>query len=429
MIGSSYSGSNRFASLRDRSVSSDRRQRSVSVKRKLYTDPTPSQSISALSSVSQTQPQSQDTLTFSIKSQTLETLTTELAKSVSLCDKIETELNSQNMDNAPKEFLGDILTILKSLTKTQEIIISSATTQAPPQKASSYAEAANPTFKIPQGVARKKPRTKSQSSTQHTVPPEKEPSLALDKQASNNQKYLKFKEAVKEAEKSTLIFNLNLGRYPIMNQETMGTRATLALSKMAAEVENLTTSIPSEEARDTLDDVLGLAKGIRFYGKQTKTYTNSKDAKNSGAFCTLPVRYEFKDRNTRTRAENVLRERCKVQCSTPYPTILRECMKQAADEVKRKFPQAAVRINVDSHNFCLKISKKEPGGEYEHLQRTIPLPIEALDIQAKKPPLNFKLDFEIRPSPNRPSRRDSQTSPSQQGSPSTSQPETTEAEA
>ena len=43
----------------------------------------------------------------------------------------------------------------------------------------------------------------------------------------------KFREAVKDAEKATLIFNLNMGNVPIMNQETISKKATLALTTMA----------------------------------------------------------------------------------------------------------------------------------------------------------------------------------------------------
>jgi hypothetical protein len=43
-----------------------------------------------------------------------------------------------------------------------------------------------------------------------------------------------FRDAVKAAESSTLVFNLNMGRVPIMNKETMKTKATLALTSMAA---------------------------------------------------------------------------------------------------------------------------------------------------------------------------------------------------
>ncbi len=171
-----------------------------------------------------------------------------------------------------------------------------------------------------------------------------------------------------------------------MNHDTMSTRASLALSKMAAKTENNNSNIPSEDTRDTLDDVLGLAKGITFFGKQTKTYRNPRDPQ-SGAFCTLPVKYDFKDRDTRARAETVLREKCNVNCATPYPTILRECMKQATNAVKQKFPGCIARANVDASNFTLKLAKKMPGEkDYAYWDTHIPLPNEALEITAKKFP-------------------------------------------
>ena len=216
------------------------------------------------------------------------------------------------------------------------------------------------------------------------------------------EKQRKFREAVRDAEKSTLLFNLDLGRTPIMNHDTMSTRASLALSKMAAKTENNNTSIPSEESRETLDDVLSLAKGITFFGKQTKTYRNPKDPENSGAFCTLPVKYDFKDRDTRAKAESILRERCKVNCATPYPVILRECIKQAVNAVKTKSPGSAVRANVDAKNLTLKLSKKKPGeSDYAYWQNPIPLPSEAYDISAKKVPEGFTFKIDLTPTPIR----------------------------
>ena len=187
----------------------------------------------------------------------------------------------------------------------------------------------------------------------------------------------------------------------------MSTRASLALSKMAAKKEKLNTSIPSEETRDTLDDALGMAKNIVFYGKQTKTYRNLKDTENSGAFCTLPVRYDFKDRDTRARVENILREKCDIKCSTPYPLVVRECMKQAAESTKKSFPESSVRVNLDAKNFCLRIAKKEKDEvAFTYLRKHLPLPIEALDTTLKKLPENFSFDTNLTPTPPRLSRLD-----------------------
>jgi hypothetical protein len=157
----------------------------------------------------------------------------------------------------------------------------------------------------------------------------------------------KFRDAVKEAEKSTLVFNLNMGKVPIMNQQTISSKATTALTEMAASSEGKFGRIPSNESVAAIDDVLSVVTGMSFYGKATKTYRNPKDKANSGAFCTVPVKYTFKDKDTRIRAEMVLRDTCKVNCSTPYPVILRDTIRQVVNYVKNDYPDNMVRVNVD----------------------------------------------------------------------------------
>ena len=54
-----------------------------------------------------------------------------------------------------------------------------------------------------------------------------------------------FRDAIKEAEKSTLIFNLDMGRVPLINQTTIGVKAMTALTSMAAMAEGRLPSNPS----------------------------------------------------------------------------------------------------------------------------------------------------------------------------------------
>jgi hypothetical protein len=102
----------------------------------------------------------------------------------------------------------------------------------------------------------------------------------------------KFKDCIRDAERSSLILNLNLGRIPVVNKETMSKRATLALTTLAAKKENKKGTIPSSESVGAIDDVLSVVKNISFFGSGTKSYSNEKD-ELSGAYCTAPVKYEF----------------------------------------------------------------------------------------------------------------------------------------
>jgi len=206
----------------------------------------------------------------------------------------------------------------------------------------------------------------------------------------------KFKDAVKDAERSTLVFNLNMGKVPIMNQQTISSKATTALTEMAATAEGKSGRIPSNEAVAAIDDVLSVATGMSFYGKSTKTYKNPRDKVNSGAFCTVPVKYTFKDKDTKIRAEIVLRETCKVNCSTPYPIILRETIRQVVNHVKSDFPDNKVRVNVDLAKLGLRVSRKSPGNSWKEFKRIIPIPAEAYDVSARNIPENFAvLDLPI----------------------------------
>ena len=366
----SYQSSIRFNALREpsRSTSRNPRHRSISVKRALFPDnPTHPENTG---NPQQTETVYTDKYTIEIDAAKLDQLKVDLVKVASCCDKIDANIEQSPFSAELKAILGDMMQTVRSLGAIQGNLLPTKPTPRPTFANLSYAAIAANIPKQPIPAAKKTKRTEKnqEDSAMDTEYPDDDQDNDPQMKAVD-EKYFRFKDAVKQAEKATLIFYLDLGKFPIMNQDTMSTRASLALSKMAAKKENQNTSIPSEAAREAIDDALGMARSISFYGKQTKTYRNKSDTANSGAFCTLPVRYDFKDRNIRSAVETTLRNRCDVKCSTPYPLILRECMRQTVEKVKKEFPGAAVRVNVDAHNFCLKVSKKMPSDtQYEFLR-------------------------------------------------------------
>jgi hypothetical protein len=88
----------------------------------------------------------------------------------------------------------------------------------------------------------------------------------------------KIQVVIKEAKRSTLLFNLDMGKVPLVNKETMNKKATLALAAMAAKKEKKNTSIQSEDAVAAIDDCLSATTGMDFFGATTKTYRNPKDS-------------------------------------------------------------------------------------------------------------------------------------------------------
>jgi hypothetical protein len=182
-----------------------------------------------------------------------------------------------------------------------------------------------------------------------------------------------------------------------MNTDTMSTRATLALAAMAAETENRPGQIPTEDTLATIDDILSLANKIEFFGRKTKTYVNPRDTK-SGSYCTIPVRYEFSDRDAKFEVEKFLRSKCGAHCSTLYPIILRECIRQVSDKVRKDYPGKQVKVSVDTGKFCMRVAVRDPpeGEEktfWEFFEKSIPLPDAVLDVEARKVPEDFKVRY------------------------------------
>ena len=365
--------SNRFATLRDESPApgneGGRRFRSRSVKRKPDDNP----SYSSIVGKNLTQSANSDE-----NAKTLDLIGVNTAKVTSLCEKVQGELITLGAEPEICTIFTDLCEAIRCVNESQRIL---AEKQLGPSAHQDILLPAPP----------KKVKQNTGSGILAPILVDISRSQPEVSESQDEMDHRKFKEAVKEAEKSTLLFNLNMGKVPIMNKETISKKATLALTSMAAKTEGKFSSTPSEDSVAAIEDVLSMTTGMSLYGNTTKTYSNPKD-KESGAFCTIPVKYEFKDKDTRMRAETVLRARCKVSCGTPYPMFLRECIKQVIDKVKNKFPGEYVRVNDDPSHMTLSVARRgNKDSSWIYLRDHIHLPSEVLNIGARSVPKDFVL--------------------------------------
>ena len=327
----------------------------------------------------------------------IETTELNIAKARSICESVETALNQSNIDPAIISLFGDIIAILSLTIKSQESLCTAsklvASTRNPCQPLAQPSYARPPVALVTLNSSTRPSRSTIPQSA--PAPPRERSPLSEEETAK-----LKFREAVKDAEKSTLVFNLDMGRVPIMNKSTMSRKATGSLLAKAATAEGSPGSIPSEDAVAAIDDLLSVTENMSFFGATTKTYRNPSDP-DSAAFCTVPVKYTFRDKETRIRAENILRNTCKIQCSTPYPVVLRECIKQAVASGKIARPESFVRVNVDTANLCLKLAwRAKDESQWISYPTPIPLPAAALDTKLRKAPDNILLE-NLPPPPQR----------------------------
>jgi hypothetical protein len=180
---------------------------------------------------------------------------------------------------------------------------------------------------------------------------------------------------VREAEKATLVFNLDMGTVAVMNTNTMNRKFSMALKAKAAEVDGNVNGEPKADTVTQLDDTLSMVKSMDYFGKTTKQAKGKE-------FFSIPVKLAYKDKETRMMAEQNLRKLCKVSCTTPYHSTLRDVMKKTMEEAKAKYKNSFVQTKVDVENMTLRVSYRQDGVWHNDVDR-VPLPDSVLDLTHK----------------------------------------------
>jgi len=188
-------------------------------------------------------------------------------------------------------------------------------------------------------------------------------------QADNgDEKKKRFVQAVREAEKATLIFNSDMGNVPVMNTNTMNRKFSLALKAKAAVEDGNANGEPKADTVAQLDDTLSMVRSMEYFGKTTK---KAKDRE----YFTIPVKLNYKDKLTRIAAEINLRKLCKVSCTTPYHASLRKFIKTVVDNTKAMAVNEGcwIQARVDTESMSLRISTRK-GDVWTNDVENVPLP-------------------------------------------------------
>jgi hypothetical protein len=184
----------------------------------------------------------------------------------------------------------------------------------------------------------------------------------------------KVKQTLRDAEKKKVLFNLNLGKNPVMNKESLSRKVTESL---CSTVKAGNHDYDIADAEEVLDDILSCSK-LEFLGTTSKLYFNNRnpnDPMNNNTY-TLPVRMDFKDRETRFEAEIMLRKICKVSCSVPYPKKMCNLLNDIIKEGKALKPDCYIRTKVNVETLTVEALAKTSGGWVDlNLKRSIPLNI------------------------------------------------------
>jgi hypothetical protein len=187
----------------------------------------------------------------------------------------------------------------------------------------------------------------------------------------------KLRQAIIKAEKSTVIFNADLGSVPVMNRDTLARKVTLLLhDKARTEGEYKDNMKAAEEA---VDDFLSCAS-LDFLGKGTQPFFNKKDItdERNRKFCTVPVKLTWKSKGERIRGEQAIRKVCNSKCSVPYPKKIRALIDEALKAGQSAKPGCFIRVRVSHESLTVTAHARE-GNSWSDLGISKEIPSDILD--------------------------------------------------
>ncbi len=223
-----------------------------------------------------------------------------------------------------------------------------------------------------------------------------------------------FNHAVREAERSVVIFNLNLGQSPLLNPATISSKVTGALIQAAAKNADCRHGDPTAIAGEMVNDLLSQVKSMDLFGKSTRPCKDPKNPSLDGTFYTIPVKISFGNKQVAKQVNDILRKQYKVSTSIPYHKTLKKAMTMAHDKVSQANPGKQVLISLEASKKCLKPMVRDPPvrasrngpANWVFTGSYIQLPQDALDPKIKDISSDFCLPTTptFVPPPDHPSR-------------------------
>jgi hypothetical protein len=103
-------------------------------------------------------------------------------------------------------------------------------------------------------------------------------------------------------------------------------------------------------------------------------------------FCSMPVKLDFPDRNTRIHFERTLRKQCNLKANISLPTPIRKYQALYLKAMKEHHPGKAVMVRPDTASLSLvTLIKEEGGGAWLRCAGSHPIPRDIMLPSYKLP--------------------------------------------
>jgi hypothetical protein len=148
------------------------------------------------------------------------------------------------------------------------------------------------------------------------------------------------KAALATAEKTVVVFDADLGRSPVANRATLNGAFAAGLKAATVKVAEESGGDINENIR-IVNDALSCADNVEFVSQTMSRKIDNRDPANPivSPYCTMPVKLDFPDKNTRLHFERTLRKHCGIKASMSLPFQIRTIAAKKIDAKTKNLPR------------------------------------------------------------------------------------------
>jgi hypothetical protein len=184
------------------------------------------------------------------------------------------------------------------------------------------------------------------------------------------------KAALTSAEKTAVVFDVDLGRSPVANRAALNSAFAAGL-KAATMKTAENTGDDANECIRIVNDTLSCADNLEFTGQTTTRKIDKRDPENPKTldFCTMPVKLDFPDRNTRIHFEKTLRKHCGVKATISLPFQIRRFQSLYLEALQDRYKGRVITARPDTSTMSMVAFMKNEGDRgWSRCRETVPIP-------------------------------------------------------
>jgi hypothetical protein len=190
------------------------------------------------------------------------------------------------------------------------------------------------------------------------------------------------KAALTAAEKSAVVFDVDLGQSAIANRNTLNSAFTEGIKKATLATAE-TSNDDVDEAVRLVNDALSCVDNMDFLGQTTSRKIDKRDPENPklAPFFSMPIRLDFPDRGTRMNFERTMRSKCNIRAVMSLPGPLRNYQSVFLRALRERYPGRTITARPDLSTLSMVAVMKNDGSpgwsrclETQEIPRGILLP-------------------------------------------------------